>query len=216
MMTRSDFAFTLTGTMPLLMHADNIDAADVLSAWRKDPANKNQSKPGDDRTPPWAWQTYCYSDGEHVAIPSENIMTCLRDAGKQVILKKQKTFKEASQSGLLIGNEFCDLFVAGKKLPITSLAKMKDQPFSDQANESQKLGFKLFQKRARVGTAKHIRIRPRFDEWAVRGSIKILTQDITPEILLQLFEIAGKIGIGDWRPGCRTPGPFGMFTAALE
>ena len=32
-----ELGFELTGIMPLLMHADDIDAADTLMAWRKDP-----------------------------------------------------------------------------------------------------------------------------------------------------------------------------------
>lgn len=55
-------SFELTGTTPLLMHADDVDAADALIEWRQKPDNKNISKPGDDRSPPWAWQTYLYRD----------------------------------------------------------------------------------------------------------------------------------------------------------
>ena len=33
--------FELTGLMPLIMHQDDVEAADTLSEWRKDPANKN-------------------------------------------------------------------------------------------------------------------------------------------------------------------------------
>ena len=45
----------LTGKMPLIMHADNIEWADEMEAWRTNPANKAKSKAGDDRTPPWRW-----------------------------------------------------------------------------------------------------------------------------------------------------------------
>ena len=51
-------AFELVGEMPLLMHWDNIEGGDTLKEWRQDPKNKNQSVPGDDRSPSWTWQTY--------------------------------------------------------------------------------------------------------------------------------------------------------------
>lgn len=215
-MAVKEFAFELTGIMPLLMHADDIDASDTLMAWRKDPANKNLSVPGDDRSPGWAWQTYLYSDGSHVVMPSENIMVALRQAGAQLILKKQKTYKEISQSGLLITNEFCEFKNNGKKISLEPLKAMKDKKFADQAAAVSKMGFKLFCKRAKIGTSKHIRVRPRFESWSVSGRIQILANEITPEILAQLFDLAGRVGLCDWRPGCKTPGPFGMFSASVK
>lgn len=211
-----ELGFELTGIMPLLMHADDIDAADTLMAWRKDPANKNVSTAGDDRSPAWTWQTYCYSDGTHLAMPSENIMVALRQAGSQLILKKQKTYKEISQSGLLITTEFCEFRTGGKLVAVDKLRAMKDKPFAQQAAEAQKHGFKLFCKRAKIGTSKHVRVRPRFDSWSVSGRIQILANEITPEVLAQLFDLAGRVGLCDWRPGCKTPGPFGMFSAKVK
>lgn len=165
--------FTLTGEMPLLMHQDDVELADELEAWRKDPAHKNISKAGDDRSPAWTWQTYCYSDGEHLAIPSANIMVCLRSAGTQMILKKQKTFKELTQSGLLITSEFCEFTVGGKQIAVSDLEDMREKDFKAQANECRKHGFRLFVKRARVGSSKHVRVRPRFDSWQVRGTMPV-------------------------------------------
>lgn len=117
--------FHLTGTMPLLMHADDVEAADSLEAWRKDPGHKNISKAGDDRSPAWTWQTYCYSDGEHLTIPSGNLMVCLRYAGTQIILKKQTTFKQLSQSGMLITSEYMDFRVNKKQIPIAEIFALR-------------------------------------------------------------------------------------------
>lgn len=215
-MANTELSFELKGIMPLLMHADDVEAADELKRWRSDPANKNISVPGDDRSPPWTWQTYCYSDGTHLAYPQENIMVALRQAGAQLILKKQKTYKEISQSGLLIVSEFCEFQNNGKQVTTAPLTAVKNKSFAEQAAAVQKHGFKLFMKRARVGTSKHIRVRPRFDNWSIKGRIQILANEITPEILTQLFNLAGRVGLGDWRPGCKTPGPFGMFTATVK
>lgn len=212
----SRYSFRLVGHQPLLLHADDIWSADELNDWRKDPANKNQSKPGDDRSPPWTWQTYLYNDGDNIAMPSANIMVALRAAGAQIILKKNKTYKELTQSGLLIDREFCRLLVGGKEIPLSKVVALRSKNFADQARAVQSLGFSLFAKRAKVGTSKHIRIRPRFDEWCVEGEITILSPDITEELLAKFFQLAGNVGLGDWRPGCKTPGSFGMFQSEIK
>lgn len=213
-------SFELTGTTPLLMHQDNVEAADALAAWRQAPENKDQSKPGDDRSPPWTWQTYLYTDGEKIVWPAENLMVCLRQAGTQMTLKGQKTYKEITQSGLLIEDEFADFMFDGKQLGVDRVEKMKDAPFAEQVKRAQELGFRLFVKRAAIKSSgkvtKHVRVRPRFDSWSVRGTISIINPTVTYEKLVQLFDIAGRVGLGDWRPGCKTPGPFGMFEAKLK
>lgn len=207
--------FELTGSMPLIMHQDDVEASDSLKDWRQDPANKNISTAGDDRSPAWTWQTYLYSDGENVTIPAANLMVCIRQAGAQLILKKQKTFKEISQSGLLVPTEYLDFRVNGNQISIAKLEAMKDDAFAKQADKVCAMGFRLFVKRARVGQSKHVRVRPRFDTWTISGIIQILVPDITFEILAQLFDLAGRVGLCDWRPGCKTPGPYGMFEAKI-
>lgn len=210
-------AFELTGLMPLLMHWDNIEGGDQLKEWRQDPANKNQSVPGDDRSPPWTWQTYLYTDGEFVTMPQDNIMGTLMYGGTQVILKKQKTFKELSQSAILIDTEHCEFRHGDKQLPMADVLAMRDKPFAKQAETCQKLGFRLFCKRAKIGNSKHIRVRPRFDAWTVRGSLEVSSADLPFDKLEAIFGYAGRAGLGDWRPNSpKRPGPYGMFKAALK
>ena len=114
-MKPTNVAFELNGVMPLIMHQDDVEASDTLMEWRKDPANKNLSVAGDDRSPAWTWHTYVYSDGTNITIPAANLMVALRQAGTQLILKKQKTFKEISQSGLLIPSEYLDFRCNGAR-----------------------------------------------------------------------------------------------------
>jgi len=207
--------FQLTGLMPLLMHKSSIEGADQLQAWRKDPKNKNMSTPGDDRTPPWTWHTYLYHDGDHIAMESQNIMVCIRQAAVNIILKRQKTFKELSQSGMLIPTETCQFTIGGSEISMGDIEAMRNDDFTKQADKARKLGFRLFCKRARVGQAKHIRVRPRFDRWEITGELNIFAKEITDPILTEMLAMAGRGGLCDWRPGCTTPGPFGMFEAKL-
>jgi hypothetical protein len=210
------FEFTLKGVSPLLFHADDVEQADTLKAWRDDPRNKNLSVPGDDRSPPWTWMTYLYHDAGKLVWPSANVMVCLRQAGAQIVMKKQKTFKEVTQSGLLIDTEFCRFDGRDGEVPTGPIFKLREEKFADQATAVQALGFRLFVKRARVGQSKHVRARARFDVWSVSGSIEVLVPEITDDVLAQIFRLAGRVGQGDWRPGCKTPGPYGMFDAILK
>ncbi len=225
------YSFTLTGITPLLMHADDVEKADTLDAWRKAPENKGVSKAGDDRSPAWTWKTYCYSDGEDLAIPSDNLMAALRYAGSQLILKKQKTFKSATQCGLVIRDLFSPLLIPVYKDPedtdseIVSWKKIKAQDiedidgnFANHTKVANELGFKLFVKRAPVGASKHVRVRPRFERWMVKGTVEVAMQEITEDILSKLWAIAGNYaGLCDWRPASpKSPGPFGRFTAVLQ
>lgn len=211
------YSFTLTGRTSLLMHANDIDAADALDEWRKNPANKNVSKPGDDRSPAWTWIASVYTDGEVLAIPSDNLAVCLRQAGARVIMKGQKTFKESAVSGIWIEDEFLPVLVANKTVPLAPISELHDEKnYKAHVDAVKDLGFVLFAKRAKIGQSMHIRVRPRFDQWSVSGTIDVSAQEITPEVVARLFEEAGKVGLGDWRPGCKTPGRFGMFNATVK
>jgi len=197
------------------MHHDSVEHSGLVKAWQKDPANKNAGTAGDDRAPAWTWQGYTYHDGANVCMAADNVMACLRQAGAQVRIKGNSTFKQLTQSGMFITTEFCQFLSDGKSVSVKSLNAMKNLSFEKQADKCRELGFRLFVKRARVGTSKHVRVRPRFDKWSLTGNLQIEAKELTPEALELIFKLAGKVGLGDWRPGCRTPGPFGMFTSKL-
>lgn len=213
-----NYKFELTGETPLLMHQDSVETSDILMESRKeDKKAKRESRPGDDRFPAWTWQGYLYSDGASIVMPATNVMTCIRQGAARKILEKSRTYKEASQSGMLIITEFCEFVVNGKVVSMEPILAMRGKSFADQSRLVEKLGFQLFVKRAAIQRAKHVRVRPRFNEWAVRGEIRVLDEQIiTAPVLRDLLDLAGRVGIGDWRPGCKTPGPYGMFKAKVK
>lgn len=211
------FNFTLTGAMPLLMHASDFIASDIVTDWRKDPANKHTAK-GDDREPAWTWQTYLYHNDKEVVMPADNIMAALRAAGTQIILNGKKTFKELTQVGLIISGEYCTFTSNDKPVSMEFIRRIHDLPFIDQARACKEEGFQLFGKRCKPSSssnARHIRIRPRFDHWKVSGQIIVAAAEFTQPKLNELFTIAGRMGLGDWRPNCKTPGPYGQFTSVI-
>lgn len=208
----------LTGVSPLLMHADNVTWRDGIEEYRKDPRNKKASKAGDDRTPAHSWLGYVYTDGNVVGIPSDNLMTCIRDGATMIISSGKKTYKQASQTGILVDQIQWPLLIDGKSIKHDDIFYLMDEPvFSVHEEKAKKLGFELFLKSARVGLSKHIRVRPRFDAWTAEGTITVTDSEITENILSQIFDMAGKnCGLCDWRPKSKTPGTFGRFTVALK
>lgn len=226
-----DFNFVLKGQMPLIMNADNIDGGDALKEWQLDPENAEFSVKGDDRTPPWTWQMRVYNDGHFITMPSELIMAALREAGRKKVLKGNLRYTKATQGGIIIYGEHLEFLNNGNKVPIEridfwkSLAQNdRKSTYMDQVRLAKELGFILFAKRAKPagrGSGRHVRVRPRFDHWVVRGRGQVATdfEDIlTKDIMRQIWHIAGhQSGLGDWRPNSpNSPGQFGMFEADLS
>jgi hypothetical protein len=143
-------------------------------------------------------------------------MSCLKTAGARKIMQRQKTFKEVTQTGILIPTEFLRFECGGKQIPFAAVVAMRDRSFADQVDAVKKLGFLLFMKRAKIGNSKHVRVRPRFETWSIVGEADIVAQELTIEVLKEIFNLAGRVGLGDWRPGCKTPGPYGQFEATVK
>lgn len=212
------YAVTLKGETPILMHADNVEWTDYLGVWKKDPANKGKSVPGDDRTPPFTWIGYLYHENGKVVIPSDNLMTVLREGGAKVLTGKgQKTFKAQSQSGIVVDQSGWGLIVDGNEISYRKLKGLIGEPdFNAHKQVAVDMGFELFVKRASVGTSKHVRVRPRFDKWECSGTITVLDDAITTSVLRDILTFAGVYcGMCDWRPSSKTPGSFGKFTAEI-
>ena len=215
------YEITLTGKTPLLMHQDSIQWSDSMEAWKLDPKNKKFSKAGDDRTPAYRWVGYLYHDMKVVALPQDMIMRCLMEGGALVLVpggRSGKTFKAQTQSGMMCETAFWSFFTGGKQIQMTDIHPLMDErDFKVHEEAAEALGFSLWAKRARIGQKKHIRIRPRFEDWSVMGTLLVLDKQITPEVLLDIGESSGALkGLGDWRPSARTPGPFGTFDFAMK
>ena len=218
-----EYQVTITGTQPLLMHYDNIDWADFMDEWKNNPENKKASKAGDDRTPAWRWLGCVYHDGTVVGMPQGNIMRSLMEGGAMVPVpggRSGKTFKAQTQSGMMSVEPFWSLALRdGREVNWADLHALKDiQSFSEQKAKVAELGFSLHVKRAKIGTSKHIRVRPMFGAgWSISGTLAVWDEQITRDVLIRLLEYAGRYkGLGDWRPGGKTPGPFGMFEAKVR
>lgn len=215
------YEVTLTGRTPLLMHWDNLDHAADLERWRADPDNKKLSKAGDDRSPSWGWIGSLYNDGERVVMPSENIQRMMMEGGAMVPVpgaNAKKTFKAQSQSGMRCREAFWPMLARGQEIPFAPVEALRSQPeFGLHKYGVTQMGFSLFVKRAKIGQAKHVRVRPRFDEWKIQGIVEVWDDQISEKVLNQILDFGGRYkGLGDWRPGSKTPGSFGMFDALVR
>jgi len=216
------YRITLTGKTPLLMHADNLDWADQMERWKNNPESKKVSKAGDDRTPAFRWIGCLYHDGSVIALPGDNLMRCLMEGGAMVPVpggKNGKTFKAQTQSGCMVGEAYWPLQVgSGGTIPLERVMKLTEEPsFAQHQSAAAELGFMLYVKRAKIGQSKHVRVRPRFDQWTVTGTLNVWDEQLTQDALVSILHYAGRYkGLGDWRPGGKTPGPHGMFDAAMQ
>jgi len=214
------YKITLQGASDMLMHRDNISGTEMVRTWQKDPRNKGVSTPGDDRTPAWTWLTYLNHANGRVGIDSDNLMSMFRDAGKKMPASKGKgSLKAMTQSGIVVNEIQWDLIIKGKTVSYDDLKPLyQEGDFAVHESAAADRGFELFVKRATVGASKHIRVRPRFSNWAATGTVTILNPIITRDVLETLLMFGGSLcGIGDWRPSApKSPGPFGKFNANVQ
>ena len=114
--------------------------------------------------------------------------------------------------------EISDVYTARRGMTIGDLTL--DLDFQHHLEIVESLGFELLVKRAKIGQAKHVRVRPMFREWQVVAKVAVIDKSvsgITEEVLQRILDAAGaQCGLCDWRPSSRTPGQFGRFTAEVE
>jgi hypothetical protein len=215
------YQITLTGTMPLLLHGDNLDWRAQMTAWRSDPDNKGKSQAGDDRSPAWTWIGGLYHDGNVLGVSSDNLMTAIREGGARVSVpgKRSLTYKRQSQSGLVVNELLWPIDGPNGQVKWKDVEKLTDvEDYEQHRKFAQSNGFELFAKPARIGQSKHVRVRAKFTKWSVSGTITAFDDTITTAVLTSILQAAGRYaGLCDWRPSSpKSPGPYGTFTSAIR
>jgi hypothetical protein len=213
------YQVVLESVTPLLMHRDNLEFKAIVERWQRDPANRDKSIPGDDRSPAWNWIGSLYHDGKQVALPTDCVMASCMGAGTEVKAPRgKKTLKAQTQSGMAFAEPFLTFAVnGGRPIPMSALQPLhQDENFDQHMLAVRDLGFALDIRRARIGTSKHVRVRPVFETWRATGTLNVWDDTLTTEILNTVFYLAGdKYGLLEWRPSGRRPGPFGRFRAEI-
>lgn len=140
--------------------------------------------------------------------PTDNLHACLKMAGAKVKKTGSRgSLKNTVAAALLPGeSDVNPLSYAGSQRGVAApreLTGLWADPF-----------FRLV-KPARVGTAKVMRTRPRFTNWAFEVPFQLDTEILDLEDLNRVVTVAGQvIGLGDWRP--EKGGRRGRFTAEIE
>jgi hypothetical protein len=210
----------LENVTPLLMHRDNLEFKPTVERWQRDPANRDKSIPGDDRSPAWGWLGSLYHDGKVVALPTDCVMASCMGAGAEVKAGRgRKSLKAQTQSGMAFAEPFlaftCNGGTSIKMAALQSLAQ--EENFDQHVAVVRDQGFALDIRRVRIGDRKNVRVRPVFDTWHARGVLNVWDDALTEDALATVFYLAGdKYGLCEWRPSGRRPGPFGRFRATLK
>lgn len=214
------YKISMTGLTPLLMHCDNLNFNEKIKKWANEPQNKGLSVAGDDRTPAWTWIGCLYHDGHTIGMPSDNLMTMLREGGARVPKQGKETYKKYTQSGIALDQQQFALTIDGAAVPMDNIRPLiGDSDFTTHLDTAESNGFELLVKRAAIGRSKHVRVRPMFRRWQLDGSLTVLDEEmsgLTQPVLQTIFDYAGSLcGIGDWRPSSGSSGTFGKFTATV-
>jgi hypothetical protein len=218
---------TLVSTTELLMDRDNLTFTERVTRWVKDPANKDRSQAGDDRSPAWAWLGKLHYDEQTglVSIPQGMLSACLRAAATMIphpTAKAGKTLKEVSQSGMIPAQSAFPLYVLRGTPPAWSpidfeelYAKLGTEEDFEQHVEVAKLcGFRVDVRRSqpRFGSGRHVRVRPMFGPWRCVCQMQVTDEVLTEALVYQIFALAGRSkGMGNWRPSCGRAGSYGTF-----
>jgi len=140
--------------------------------------SNNKAARSKDHNPKTEAETALYKDKDgEIVVPSFSILSCLRGSAVnfQVPGKGKKTYK--------------NFIYAGVKM------EAGDVPLISRN------GWEIDLKTVVVQRSRIVRARPRFDEWALEFVIEIVDPIITPDVLKQIIEDAGKYnGLLDFRP----------------
>jgi hypothetical protein len=181
----------LEGVSPLLMHnGQMIDQRNEYARAMKAISGKRMKTDADhEEMARIEWTASLYVRDGKIVLPSEVIEAALVNAAR-----KTKNGKQA-QAGLFVDGDAPLVFAdAGKE--ITALWSA---------------GRYTFGAPVRVGAARVIRTRPRFDEWS--AEVKVVFDDglFNRAQVIDLIRTCGEIvGVGDWRP------KFGRFSVAVS
>jgi len=122
-----------------------------------------------------------------ICVPARNIKACIRDAAKEYKVpgKGKKTFKDYIKAGIIIEPEFVPIITNGV---------------------DPEKAWKIDKSFVVVQGSRILRARPRFDNWELEFTVKIIDPIIRPENLKEFLETAGKyVGLCDYRP------EYGLF-----
>ena len=170
----------ITGVSPILMH--NGQTADPLNKWTKlikAVSSKRKKVDADyEEMARLEWYAGLYTKNQKIVVPGDLLEACIRDAGRTKKLGK-----------VVLGA----VFVPGVfELNFPENDQELDQLWLDENHR--------FSRAVVIQRARIMRMRPIFEEWSFEATVHYDEMAINKDSLLELLDIAGTKGLGDWRP----------------
>jgi hypothetical protein len=134
-------------------------------------------------------------DGEP-GIPYEMLFACLVEAGRRV--------KYDTRSNV----------TTGRGTMLTSFLSIEDDFFPFEGDPEWEVDIRMGKVTKRGEEVPMPVIRPKFKEWSFEVKALVDEKLVSLETVTQLFERAGRVGVGSFRPSLKKPGPFGQFQVA--
>lgn len=182
------YKFRITGLRPLLMH----NAAGMLAPKPTGVSVKTIPTPEDEAEA----GAYRLKDSRQLYLPSMAFRSAIVGPGGGASGRKigKNSAAQRFSGGVFMVEDRCPLFHPKTKAPLTE--------------------YEVDVRRAVVQKAGIARARPLVREWACDLSLEIDESFITPDVVLELLNMSGRVaGVGDYRP--QKKGPFGLFQAEL-
>lgn len=171
----------LTGTHPLLMHADRLaNPLDQATKVHKEMTSKRK-KTDDDHEAIGKSEFFSslYIDNDGPFLPSMNVDAAFVEAAKM-----QRMGKHVKRAMMVVENRISLQYIG----PRDRDGLWADKRFVDARS-------------VRVSTAKLVRYRPCFDDWSAVCKVAINTDQINLNEAKQIIKNAGAlVGVGDFRP----------------
>lgn len=176
---------TIQGITPLICNRFTEEAAE-----RATTGSRSAIATADRGTPQDIASQKLYLDTKGViGIPVPNLLRCIVDGG---IFEKHGRSKITTQKSSLL---YACLDIEDVMIPI-----VHEQPWKVDTRPI----------RIPATGGRILAHRPMFDDWKLSFTANLDTEIMTPALLRQIVDHAGKkIGLGDFRPS--TKGPFGKF-----
>jgi hypothetical protein len=181
------FNVTIKGISPMLVNRFTEERAAAATSGTRD-------NTADERSPREQAETCLYfapndAARKHPVIPGPNFLRGIVDAGK--FFKVGKCAVTTQKTSMVTA------FVSIMQIEIPIISK---EPWSVDIRPI----------RNPTTGGRINRLRPRFDEWEMKFSIRLDAGPITQKLLRNIIDAMGiRIGCGDFRPLCK--GPFGKF-----
>lgn len=182
-MAHQELTFKITGVSPLVLHnGRTANPLDFYAKEMKKLTSKRKKTDADyEQLAKLEWYAGLYTMDGKVVIPADLLEAAFINGAKKFKMGKQ------SQISMFVPAH-SPLIFDGDDLPI-------DELYAKHLTDG------LFSVPVRIGTAKTIRTRPRFDVWSVQVTLNFDEDGIDESMMKQIVVKTGTdVGLGDWRP----------------